>query len=224
VVLNAIRVSTFFFWCRSLRTKQSWPWGIVAGIAYVYMVAAWGGYVFVLNMIGIHAAGLIALGRYSSNLHRAYSLFYAIGTFGAVQVPVVGWTPLKSLEQLAPCALFLGMQLIEICEINRRKNGLSLKDAILKDKFYITVFGAAGVAAVAVIMALAPTGYFGPLSSRVRALFVKHTKTGNPLVDSVAEHQPASSQAYYQYMHLICYVAPIGWGKSEQASRWIASF
>jgi dolichyl-diphosphooligosaccharide--protein glycosyltransferase len=205
-------VSTFFFWCRSLRSKQSWPWGIVAGIAYVYMVAAWGGYVFVLNMIGIHAAGLIALGRYSSNLHRAYSLFYAIGTFGAVQVPVVGWTPLKSLEQLAPCALFLGMQLIEICEINRRKKGLSLKDAILKDKFYITVFGAAGVAAVAVIMALAPTGYFGPLSSRVRALFVKHTKTGNPLVDSVAEHQPASSQAYYQYMHLICYVAPIGWG------------
>ena len=33
---------------------------------------------------------------------------------------------------------------------------------------------------------LLPTGYFGPLSSRVRGLFVKHTRTGNPLVDSVA--------------------------------------
>ena len=38
-------------------------------------------------------------------------------------------------------------------------------------------------------------GYFGPLSARVRGLFVKHTRTGNPLVDSVAEHQPANEQA-----------------------------
>ena len=29
---------------------------------------------------------------------------------------------------------------------------------------------------------------------------MKHTKTGNPLVDSVAEHQPASPEAYRQYL------------------------
>jgi len=49
---------TFYFWCRSLRTDSSWPIGAIAGLAYVYMVAAWGGYVFVLNMIGMHAAVL----------------------------------------------------------------------------------------------------------------------------------------------------------------------
>ena len=38
-----------------------------------------------------------------------------------------------------------------------------------------TVFGAAAVCAVVVIMILAPMGYFGPLSSRVRGLFVQHT-------------------------------------------------
>jgi hypothetical protein len=36
-----------------------------------------------------------------------------------------------------------------------------------------------------IIMALLPTGYFGPFSARIRGLFVKHTRTGNPLVDSV---------------------------------------
>jgi dolichyl-diphosphooligosaccharide--protein glycosyltransferase len=41
-------------------------------------------------------------------------------------------------------------------------------------------------------------------------LFVKHTKTGNPLIDSVAEHQPASPGAYFQYLHDVCYIAPIG--------------
>ena len=59
-------------------------------------------------------------------------------------------------------------------------------------------------------LVFAPTGYFGPISSRVRGLFVKHTKTGNPLVDSVAEHQPASPGAYFQYLHDVCYIAPIG--------------
>ena len=60
------------------------------------------------------------------------------------------------------------------------------------------------------IVLVLPSGYFGPLSSRVRGLFVQHTRTGNPLVDSVAEHQPASQQAYYQYLNIICNLAPVG--------------
>ena len=45
--------------------------GTLCGFSYIYMVAAWGGYVFVLNMVGVHAALLVLLGRYSSRLHRA---------------------------------------------------------------------------------------------------------------------------------------------------------
>jgi len=57
--------------------------------------------------------------------------------------------------------------------------------------------------ALGVVAALLwPTGYFGPLSARIRGLFVKHTKTGNPLVDSVAEHQPASAGIYDAYLGL----------------------
>ena len=89
---------------------MSVPFGVASGLAYVYMVAAWGGYVFVLNMVGVHAGALILFGRFSKKLHIAYSLFYVIGTYGAIQIPVVGWTPLKSLEQLGPCGVFLGMQ------------------------------------------------------------------------------------------------------------------
>ena len=33
------------------------------------------------------------------------------------------------------------------------------------------------------------------------ALGGQHTKTGNPLVDSVAEHQPARPEAYWHYLH-----------------------
>ena len=44
----------------------------------------------------------------------------------------------------------------------------------------------------------------------MRALFIKHTKTGNPLVDSVAEHQAASSEAYWHHLHYSLYMIPAG--------------
>merc|ERR1712161_151744 len=183
--------------------------GTITGLAYFYMVAAWGGYVFVINLIGCHAGVLVLLGRFSTKLHRAYSAFYIVGTSLAIQVPVVGWAPIKSLEQLGPLAVFVGFQLLEFAEREKRKRGLT-KIQLWKLRVYI--FAAAGVVGGVIVYFLAPTGYFGPISSRVRGLFVKHTKTGNPLVDSVAEHQAASKEAYFQYLNVICYLAPIGFG------------
>jgi dolichyl-diphosphooligosaccharide--protein glycosyltransferase len=198
---------TFFVWCRALRTRESWWIGALAGLAYVYMVAAWGGYTFVLNMVGLHAAVLVLVGSFNSSVHKAYSLFWIIGTIGAVQFPVVGLAPIKSMEQLGPAGVFLGYQVLEFSERAVRRAGLSGRDAW---RLRVRHYSIAAVALVAVVVALAPTGWFGPLSVRVRGLFIKHTKTGNPLVDSVAEHQPGSADAYFRYLHTPFYIAPAG--------------
>jgi len=214
-IAMAAMTLTFALWVRSLRggkmngTSAVSPfiWGTITGLAYFYMVAAWGGYVFVINLIGCHAGVLVLLGRFSTKLHRAYSAFYIVGTSLAIQVPVVGWAPIKSLEQLGPLAVFVGFQLLEFAEREKRKRGLT-KIQLWKLRVYI--FAAAGVVGGVIVYFLAPTGYFGPISSRVRGLFVKHTKTGNPLVDSVAEHQPASPEAYKQYLGKIMQVSVVG--------------
>ena len=208
---------TFYCWVRALRsepdvkdgaaTKGSVIFGVLTGLAYIYMVAAWGGFVFVLNMIGMHAAALVACGRFSSKLHRAFSLFYVIGTLGAIQVPVVGWGPLKSLEQLGSLGIFVGMQVLEVAAVQKRKRGLTnAQTLVVLLKAALPVL----VLASAVVVALHSKGHFGPFSSRVRGLFVKHTRTGNPLVDSVAEHQPANEQAYQHYLHHIYGIVPFG--------------
>jgi len=201
---------TFYFWVRSLRGSDpySWMYGFAAGLAYFYMVASWGGYIFVINMVGVHAGVLVLMGRFSDKVWASYSVFYSVGTALAIQIPVVGWAPLKSLEQLGPCAVFLGYQILQLCEVIRRKRGLSRLETW---KLRVQISSAGVVLGIAAIWILTPSGYFGPLSSRVRGLFVQHTKTGNPLVDSVAEHQPASSKAYFQYLHHVCSVAPIGY-------------
>ena len=208
---------TFWCWCRALRpdptkkdgehTADSIKWGILAGFAYIYMVAAWGGYIFVINMIAFHAGTLCVTGRYSSKLHRAYTLFYIIGTFGAIQIPVVGMSPLKSLEQIGGLVAFIGLQYLEFCEIRRRKENLGIIEV-----FTLRVKVAVPVLAVVAIMCYIglEIGYFQPLGARIRGLFVKHTRTGNPLVDSVAEHQPADERAYQQYLGDVYHVAPYG--------------
>ena len=198
---------TFFVWCRALRNEKSWWIGSLAGVAYVYMVAAWGGYTFVLNMVGLHAATLVLVGQYSQSLHKAYSLFWIIGTLGAIQFPVVGLAPIKSLEQLGPAFVFLGMQVLEVGERMVKSKKLTGADAW---RARINVYACAFVGACVGIAALAPTGYFGPLSVRVKGLFKMHTRTGNPLVDSVAEHQPGTPDAYWRYLHYSYYVAPLG--------------
>jgi len=57
---------------------------------------------------------------------------------------------------------------------------------------------------------VALTGFFAPLSARVRSLFFTHTKTGNPLVDSVAEHQPATVASYVYTLGTLFYLIPVG--------------
>ena len=211
-------VLTFYCWIRSLRSTNTVPTtiflAILTGFSYFYMVAAWGGYIFVLNLIGVHAAVLVGLGRFSNKLYLSYTLFYVIGTSLAIQVPVVGYAPLKSLEQLGPCAVFLAYQLLYLAEhMIRRQRAASGTPVTWIQAMTIRaqVFMVAAVVGVIFAMILLPKGYFGPISSRVRGLFVKHTKTGNPLVDSVAEHQPASTRAYFDYLHHICSIAPIGY-------------
>eukprot|EP00672_Neobodo_designis_P017275 CAMPEP_0174851032 /NCGR_PEP_ID=MMETSP1114-20130205/21265_1 /TAXON_ID=312471 /ORGANISM="Neobodo designis, Strain CCAP 1951/1" /LENGTH=812 /DNA_ID=CAMNT_0016085533 /DNA_START=34 /DNA_END=2472 /DNA_ORIENTATION=- len=203
-------VMTFYFWIRSLRSTNSWPIGIIAGLSYAYMVAAWGGYVFVINMLALHAAVVSIMdmfrNRYTARVWKSYSLMYVIGTSIAIQIPVVGMTPFKSLEQLFALLVFVCLQVLHVSEILRKKADveiLSKEGVRIRVKCFLGFF--AGL--IGVCMILAPTGYFGPLSSRVRGLFVQHTRTGNPLVDSVAEHQPATPDAYWHYMHYCC----VGW-------------
>ena len=129
VALTALCL-TFYLWCRALRNeKDSALFGVLAGLAYINMAAAWGGYVFVLNLVGVHASLLVFMGRYSTKLYRAYTLFFVIGTLGAMQIPVIGTTPLRSFEQMGPLLAFFGMQILEFCAWQRRRLKLSFWQA-----------------------------------------------------------------------------------------------
>jgi len=208
-------VLTFYMWCLSLKHHKEGAWlrptvmGILTGLAYANMVAAWGGFIFVGNMVAVHAALVVALGYYSSTLRIAYTWFFIVGTAIAVQIPVVNWSPFRSAEQLGLLLVFVVLQvfgLVEYYSTSIKKLSWSTNYWDMY-KIRVVVFAALAAAMVLFFMVTIPLGYFGGLSIRVRSLFIKHTKTGNPLVDSVAEHQPASVAAYWHYLNYASYLA-----------------
>ena len=199
VAMTAMVIS-FFLWCRSLRTPSSWPIGILAGIAYAYMAATWGGYIFVGNMIALHAGFLVLLGRFSPHLHKAYSIWWIIGVTLASRIPVVGTNPFTSMEQLFPIIVFTGLQVLMFFHYWQFEWSRSYIRSLFYAGFIVTI-------PFAILIQI---GWFGPLTARVRSLFLKHTLTGNPLVDSVAEHQPASAEAYWMFLNYALYLMPIG--------------
>jgi len=91
---------TFYLWIKALKDGSA-LWGTVCALFYFYMVAAWGGYVFITNLIPLHVFALLCMGRYSNRAYVAYSSWYAVGTLASMQVPFVGFQPMRSSEHMA---------------------------------------------------------------------------------------------------------------------------
>jgi hypothetical protein len=93
-------VFTFYLWIKSLK-NGSVMWGALTALFYGYMVSAWGGYVFITNLLPLHAFVLICMGRYSPRLYVSYTTWYALGTLASMQIPFVGFLPIRSSEHMA---------------------------------------------------------------------------------------------------------------------------
>ncbi|KAJ1964137.1 oligosaccharyl transferase stt3 subunit [Dipsacomyces acuminosporus] len=111
-------VFTFFLWLRSVRLGSS-LYAALTAVFYFYMVSAWGGYVFIINLIPLHVFALLAMGRYSNRLYVAYSTFYVLGTLASMQIPFVGFQPTFTSEHMAALGTFGLIQLVGFANFAR---------------------------------------------------------------------------------------------------------
>lgn len=91
---------TFYLWIKALKLGSA-MYGAFTAFFYFYMVAAWGGYVFIINLIPLHVFVLMLMGRFSNRVYVAYSTFYALGTLMSMQIPFVGFQPTRTSEHMA---------------------------------------------------------------------------------------------------------------------------
>lgn len=200
-----LMVACFYLWIKSVKTGSA-LYATSCAMSYFYMVSSWGGYTFVINMIPLHAFGLLCMGRYSTNLYRSYSTFYVIGTLASMAIPFVGFQPTYTTEHLPALGVFGLMQLFAAADVikgfmdeKKFRTFLKISIAVIST----IAFGAA--------FALLSAGKISPLGGRVHSLLDTSYAVKNiPIIASVSEHQPTSWATLYMDFQWLFYLFPVG--------------
>ncbi|VDP92120.1 unnamed protein product [Echinostoma caproni] len=100
---------TYYLWVKAVKSGSVF-WAAACALAYFYMVSAWGGYVFIINLIPLHVFVLLLMNRYSAKIYVAYTVFFILGLLMSMQVPFVGFQPLKTSEHMASLGVFALIQ------------------------------------------------------------------------------------------------------------------
>ncbi|KAI9702108.1 MAG: oligosaccharyl transferase stt3 subunit [Candelina mexicana] len=198
-------VFTFYLWIKALKNGSA-MWGALTALFYGYMVSAWGGYVFITNLLPLHAFVLIAMGRYSPRLYVSYTTWYALGTLASMQIPFVGFLPIRSSEHMSALGTFGLLQIVAFVEFVRQqlpsKQFQTLLRALVLVIFAVSVGG---------LVLLTVSGVIAPWTGRFYSLWdTGYAKIHIPIIASVSEHQPTAWPAFFFDLNLLIWLFPAG--------------
>merc|ERR1740128_1242072 len=196
---------TYYLWIKAIKTGSVY-WGAWCALSYFYMVSAWGGYVFIINLIPLHVFVLLLMGRFSERIYVAYNSFFIIGLISSMQIPFVGFLPVSTSEHMASAGVFALLQAVAFIKY--------IQTYLTKKEFKYFFFTAGVVAAglvFAVVVGLTWLGVIAPWSGRFYSLWdTGYAKIHIPIIASVSEHQPTTWFSFFFDLHILACVFPVG--------------
>lgn len=198
-------VFTFFLWIKAVK-NGSIMWGALTALFYGYMVSAWGGYVFITNLIPLHVFVLICMGRYSTRVYISYTTWYALGTLGSMQIPFVGFLPIRNSDHMSALGVFGLIQLVAFAEFIRGYlPGKQFQKLLTSMVFLVFGLGFGG------LVLLSVSGVIAPWSGRFYSLWdTGYAKIHIPIIASVSEHQPTAWPAFFFDLNFLIWLFPAG--------------
>ncbi|XP_078481337.1 dolichyl-diphosphooligosaccharide--protein glycosyltransferase subunit STT3B isoform X2 [Ciona intestinalis] len=196
---------TYFLWIKALK-KGSVFWAVCCALSYFYMVSAWGGYVFIINLIPLHVFVLLLMQRFSSRVYVAYTTFFILGLLLSMQIPFVGFQPIRTSEHMASAGVFLLLQVY--CFLDYVRSRTTKQQ--FRSLFFLAILVMCVVLVVGVI-ALTYAGYIAPWSGRFYSLWdTGYAKIHIPIIASVSEHQPTTWSSFFFDLHVLSCTFPVG--------------
>ncbi|KAJ5782819.1 hypothetical protein N7457_004593 [Penicillium paradoxum] len=198
-------VFTFYLWIKAVK-NGSIMWGALTALFYGYMVSAWGGYVFITNLIPLHVFVLLCMGRYSTRVYISYTTWYALGTLGSMQIPFVGFLPIRNSDHMSALGVFGLIQLVAFAEFIRAYLPGKQFQKLLTSMVLLTFgLGFGG------LVLLSVTGVIAPWSGRFYSLWdTGYAKIHIPIIASVSEHQPTAWPAFFFDLNFLIWLFPAG--------------
>ncbi len=175
---------------RSLR--GSMVYSALAGVTLFYLAATWAAFYYPMDLVVLYAAVLVLAGRYSRKLLFSYAMTYGIFLFlTPLAVPKEGFGILSGLAFL----VIPGVALLMLA----REAGNQLPTWRLR-AYALT---AAVVVLVGVAYALIAFKIMALPSGKFLSTLNPFTRLDMPIVESVAEHRPATwASFFYEYSTL----------------------
>jgi dolichyl-diphosphooligosaccharide--protein glycosyltransferase len=196
---------TFYLWIKAMKVGSA-LYGTAAAVFYFYMVAAWGGYAFITNMIPLHALILVLMGRFNPRLYVGYCSWYAVGTLASMQVPFVGFQPVRTSEHMAALGVFGLLQIVAFAQLVR--GHVSSKQ--FQNLLLVSVI-AAGILGTGAIVGLTYKGWIAPWTGRFYSLWdTGYAKKYIPIIASVSEHQPTAWPSFFMDLQFLIWLFPAG--------------
>ncbi|GJQ66306.1 hypothetical protein Trydic_g4351 [Trypoxylus dichotomus] len=196
---------TYFLWVKSIKTGSIF-WACMSALSYFYMVSAWGGYVFIINLIPLHVFVLILMGRFSNKVFTSYTTFYILGLLLSMQIPFVGFQPIRTSEHMAASGVFALS--VAVAVLKYLQSILSKSE--FKSLFIFGVLTSSTLVFLTVVI-LTYAGYIAPWSGRFYSLWdTGYAKIHIPIIASVSEHQPTTWFSFFFDLHILVTTFPAG--------------
>ncbi|KAK4158153.1 glycosyltransferase [Chaetomidium leptoderma] len=198
-------VFTFYLWIKALK-QGSMLWGALCALFYGYMVASWGGYAFITCLLPLHAFVLICMGRYSTRLYVSYTTWYALGTLASMQIPFVGFLPVKTSEHMPALGIFGFLQLLAFLDYVRA----AMPSRQFQTFLWMFAGGTFGLSLLGLVLATS-AGVIAPWGGRFYSLWdTSYAKIHIPIIASVSEHQPTAWPAFFFDLNMLIWLFPVG--------------
>lgn len=198
-------MTTFYLWIKALKLG-SVMWAALCALSYFYMVSAWGGYVFITNIIPLHVLALLLMGRYNPRIYVAYCTWYTLGTLASMQIPFVGFLPIRSSEHMGALGVFGLLQLVAFANY--------LRSIVTPREFRTFVIGLCTtilVTGVVGVLGLTWAGVIAPWGGRFYSLWdTEYAKIHIPIIASVSEHQPTAWPSFFLDNSALIWLFPVG--------------
>eukprot|EP00123_Amoebidium_parasiticum_P013683 comp22097_c0_seq1/m.32233 comp22097_c0_seq1/g.32233 ORF comp22097_c0_seq1/g.32233 comp22097_c0_seq1/m.32233 type:complete len:614 (-) comp22097_c0_seq1:155-1996(-) len=198
-------VFTYYCWIKAVKTGSMF-WGALTALSYFYMVGAWGGYVFITNLVSLHAFALLLMGRYTSKLYVAYCTFFGLGHLLSMQIPFVGFAPVRTSEHMSFIGVFGLLQLVAFAHFVRQ----FVTEEQFKQLLRVSIISSLAIGFLALTL-LTSLGYVQPWAGRFYSLWdTGYAKIHIPIIASVSEHQPTPWTSYFFDLQLLVPMIPVG--------------
>jgi dolichyl-diphosphooligosaccharide--protein glycosyltransferase len=201
-------VLVFYLYIKTLNTG-SLVWAAALFLSYLYMVASWGGYSFIVNLLPIHCLACIVFGRISSRLYVAYAPFVVLGTLAALNIPVIGFNAVLTSEHFASFIVFGILHVALAVQYAKSVLPPRVYAAGLKLLWGLGTLSVGTLVAV-VIAYVSASPTFGWTGRSLSLLDPTYASKYIPIIASVSEHQPPAWASYFTDLHIAGILAPAG--------------